>query len=90
MFLLFCSDLETCNVITEKYHNENRYYIEIVMHYAGQNSALINPDPVKKPKVRCRSVELANIVSQQINYAKRMHTEHLYTINNDNSIMIED
>lgn len=60
------------------------------MYYTGQNSALINPDPVKRPKVRCRSAELASIVSQQINYAKRMYTEQLYTIKNDNSIILED
>ncbi|KAJ8974054.1 hypothetical protein NQ317_002300 [Molorchus minor] len=84
------SDLETCNVIREKEHGESRYYIEIVMHYAGVSAALVNPDPVKRPRVRCRSLELADRVSQQINYAKRMYIEHLYTLSNDNILIVED
>lgn len=60
------------------------------MHYAGVSAALVNPDPVKKPRVRCRSVELAHMVSQQINYAKRMYIEYLYTLSNDNITTLED
>lgn len=86
----FFSDLETCNLIKEKEHGESRYYIEIVMHYAGVSAALVNPDPVKKPRVRCRTSDLANTVSQQINYAKRMYIEHLYTLSNDNISISED
>ncbi|CAH1990127.1 unnamed protein product [Acanthoscelides obtectus] len=84
------SDLETCNVITEKEHGESRFYIEIVMHYAGVSAALVNPDPVKKPRVRCRTLELASTVSQQINYAKRIYIEHLYTFTTDNITTLED
>ncbi|KAJ8920133.1 hypothetical protein NQ315_011790 [Exocentrus adspersus] len=84
------SDLEVCNVIKEKEHGESRYYIEIVMHYAGVSAALVNPDPVKKPRVRCKSSDLAVSVSQQINYAKRMYIEHLYTLSNDNISISED
>lgn len=82
--------MEICNVIKEKDHGESRYYIEIVMHYAGVSAALVNPDPVKKPRVRCRTSDLAVTVSQQINYAKRMYIEHLYTLSNDNILISED
>nr|CAI5831310.1 unnamed protein product [Callosobruchus analis] len=68
----------------------SRFYIEIVMHYAGVSAALVNPDPVKKPRVRCRTLELASTVSQQINYAKRMYIEHLYTFTTDNITILED
>ncbi|XP_028134062.1 intermembrane lipid transfer protein Vps13D [Diabrotica virgifera virgifera] len=85
------SDLEVCNVIKEKEHSEIRYYIEIVMRYAGASAALlVNTDPVKKPRVRCRTLELADTISKQINYAKRMYNEHLYTLVTDNSSMLEE
>lgn len=78
-------NLISCKVYEEKEHSENRYYIEIVQHVAGNTSSmLVNPDPVKKPRVRCRTVELARTVAQQINYAKRLYTEYLYTLNTDN------
>ncbi|XP_044753631.1 vacuolar protein sorting-associated protein 13D [Coccinella septempunctata] len=79
-------NLISCKVYEEKEHSENRYYIEIVQHVAGTSSSiLVNPDPVKKPRVRCCSVELARTVAQQINYAKRLYTEYLYTLNTDNT-----
>nr|XP_015839049.1 PREDICTED: vacuolar protein sorting-associated protein 13D isoform X1 [Tribolium castaneum] len=84
------SDLESCDVIVEKEGSESRYYIEIVMHVAGTSAALVNPDPVKKPRVRCKTAELAKSVSQQINYAKRLYFERLYTLNSDNIINLED
>ncbi|RZC42308.1 vacuolar protein sorting-associated protein 13D [Asbolus verrucosus] len=84
------SDLEACNVIIEKEGSECRYYIEIVMHVAGTSAALVNPDPVKKPRVRCKSADLAKSVSQQINYAKRLYFERLYTLSSDNIINSED
>ncbi|XP_056631377.1 intermembrane lipid transfer protein Vps13D [Diorhabda sublineata] len=85
------SDLEICNVIKEKEHSETRYYIEIVMRYAGTNAALlVNPDPVKKPRVRCRTSDLADAISKQINYAKRMYNEHLYTLVTENCSMLEE
>ncbi|XP_045474860.1 vacuolar protein sorting-associated protein 13D isoform X2 [Harmonia axyridis] len=83
-------NLISCKLYEEKEHSENRYYIEIVQHVAGTSSSiLVNPDPVKKPRVRCRSMELARTVAQQINYAKRLYTEYLYTLNTDNTA-IED
>ncbi|KAL3268817.1 hypothetical protein HHI36_007913 [Cryptolaemus montrouzieri] len=83
-------NLISCKVFEEKDHSEARYYIEIVQHVAGTTSAiLVNPDPVKKPRVRCRNVELARTVAQQINYAKRLYTEYLYTLHTDN-IVVED
>ncbi|KAG5879440.1 hypothetical protein JTB14_025696 [Gonioctena quinquepunctata] len=84
------SNLETCNVITEKKDNEIRYYIEIVMHYTGVSAVLVNLDPVKKPRVRCQTSEMAHSVSQQINYARRMYIEHLYTLTSDNNSTLED
>ncbi|KAJ3643178.1 hypothetical protein Zmor_025903 [Zophobas morio] len=84
------SDLESCDVIVEKEGSESRYYIEIVMHVAGTSAALVNPDPVKKPRVRCKSADLAKSVSQQINYAKRLYFERLYTLSSDNIINLED
>ncbi|CAG9818576.1 unnamed protein product [Phaedon cochleariae] len=84
------SNLETCNVITEKEQNESRYYIEIVMHYAGVSAALVNPDPIKKPRVRCRTADLANSVARQMNYAKRLYIERLYTLTNDHFSVPED
>ncbi|XP_074028701.1 vacuolar protein sorting 13D [Leptinotarsa decemlineata] len=83
-------DLEICNVISEKNGNEVRYYIEIVMHYTGVSAVLLNPDPVKKPRVRCQTFDMALSVSQQINYARRMYIEHLYTLTSDNISTIED
>lgn len=61
------------------------------MHIAGTSTAaLVNPDPVKKPKVRCKSAELAKSVSQKINYARRLYLERLYTLSSDNIINLED
>lgn len=79
-------------MISEKEGSDCRYYIEIVMHVAGTSAALVNPDPVKKPKVRCKSAELARSVSQKINYAKGLYFEKLYTLNSisDNIINSED
>ncbi|KAK9889536.1 hypothetical protein WA026_006891 [Henosepilachna vigintioctopunctata] len=83
-------NLISCKVVEEKEHSEVRHYIEIVQHVAGTTSAiLVNPDPVKKPRVRCRTVELARTVAQQINYAKRLYTEFLYTLQTEN-ITAED
>ncbi|CAH0555796.1 unnamed protein product [Brassicogethes aeneus] len=81
------NDLEVCNVIADKEGSENRYYIEIVMHVAGTSAALVNPDPIKKPRVRCKNADLAHSVASQINYAKRLYIEYQYTLTNDN---IED
>lgn len=73
-----------CNVITETEGGETRYYIEIVMHLIGTNAALVNLDPVRKPRVRCRNLELAQSVASQINYAKRLYVDHQYTLTYDN------
>lgn len=79
-------------MITEREGSETRYYIEIVMHVAGTSVAavLVNPDPVKKPRVRCRTSDLAYKVSQQINYAKRLYIERQFTFSNDNISNTED
>ncbi|XP_060529289.1 intermembrane lipid transfer protein Vps13D isoform X2 [Cylas formicarius] len=79
-------DLEICNVIKDKEGNETRYYIEIVMHYAGLNAALVSPVPIKKPRVRCRTADLAVTTSQQINYAKALYMEHVSTLSSDDNI----
>lgn len=54
------------------------------MHVQSANTALVYQDPVKKPRVRCESHELATIVLQQLNYAKRLYDERLHTLNTDN------
>lgn len=74
----------------EKEGSEPRFYIEIVMHVAGTSAALVNPDPVKKPRVRCKTADLAKSVSQQINYAKRLYFERLFTLSSDNIINLKD
>lgn len=80
-------DLVSCQDLEEKEHTETRYYIELVMHIAGGSSSLLaNLDPIKKPKVRCRSLKLARMVVKQINYAKRLYTEYLYTLKPINKI----
>ncbi|CAH1134889.1 unnamed protein product [Ceutorhynchus assimilis] len=82
------SDLETCNVIKEKEAGDSRYYIEIVMHYSSGNAILGNADPIKRPRVRCRSAELALTTAQQINYAKTLYVEQLYTLTIDENVSI--
>lgn len=77
-------------MIKEKEHGEIRYYIEIVMRYTGTSAALVNPDPVKKPRVRCRTTDLADTISRQINYAKKMYNDYLYTLLTENSSMLDE
>lgn len=60
------------------------------MHIIGASMYLEYQDPVRKPRVRCESVELAKIVSRQINYAKRLHDERLLTLTSDNITQGED
>ncbi|XP_050302982.1 intermembrane lipid transfer protein Vps13D isoform X2 [Anthonomus grandis grandis] len=84
------SDLESCNVIKEKESGESRYYIEIVMHYSGPNAILVNADPIKRPRVRCRTAELALTTAQQINYAKSLYVEQLYTLTSDENVTISE
>lgn len=54
------------------------------MHVQSASTALVYQDPVKKPRVRCESQELAAIVLQQLNYAKRLYDERLHTLHTDN------
>ncbi|CAG9856524.1 unnamed protein product [Phyllotreta striolata] len=84
------SDLEICNVIKEKEHGEIRHYIEIVMRFSGTSATLVNPDPVKKPRVRCRSLDLADSISKQINYAKKNYSDHLQTLIVENSSIVDE
>uniref|UniRef100_A0AAR5PHD2 UBA domain-containing protein n=1 Tax=Dendroctonus ponderosae TaxID=77166 RepID=A0AAR5PHD2_DENPD len=79
------SDLESCNVIKEKESGDPRYYIEIAMHYTG-STILVKPDAIKRPRVRCRSAELALTTAQQINYAKKLYVENLYTLSSDENV----
>lgn len=73
-------------MIKDKEGGDIRYYIEIVMHYTGPNAILVNTDPIKKPRVRCRTAELALTTAQQINYAKTLYVEQLYTLTSDENI----
>lgn len=85
------SDLESCNVIKDSEKNETKYYIEIVMHHAGLNAAVLNPDPIKRPKVRCNTAETAVTTAQQINCARTLYIENLYTlIGEENNATLED
>lgn len=86
IFACVCfSDLESCNVIKEKESGDPRYYIEIAMHYTG-STILVKPDAIKRPRVRCRSAELALTTAQQINYAKKLYVENLYTLTSDENV----
>lgn len=78
-------------MVKEKEGRDTRYYIEIVMRYSGFNAVLVNTDPIKRPRVRCRTPELAYTTAQQINYAKTLFVEKLYTLSSDeNIISLED
>lgn len=93
MFILkifFFSSLDTCRVIAEVEGNEQRHYIELVMHVEGTSQFLEFQDPVRKPKVRCESAALSKAVSRQINYAKRLHDERLLTLISENITQAED
>lgn len=79
------SDLEKCRTVSE----DRKHYIEITMHVQSTSTALVYQDPVKKPRVRCESQELAASVLQQLNYAKRLYDERLHTLHTDN-INVED
>ncbi|XP_071050524.1 intermembrane lipid transfer protein Vps13D isoform X2 [Onthophagus taurus] len=81
------SDLRECRTLKEE---ENKHYIQIMMHVTGGSTDLVYQDPIKKPKVRCESAELASVVSQQINYAKRLFDERLHTVQTDNITNCED
>ncbi|XP_066151224.1 intermembrane lipid transfer protein Vps13D isoform X2 [Euwallacea fornicatus] len=77
------SDLEGCNVVKEKEGGNSRHYIEIVMRYSGSNAILANSEPTKRPRVRCKTAELAYVTVQQINYAKTLYVEKLFTLTSD-------
>ncbi|KAL1513260.1 hypothetical protein ABEB36_002689 [Hypothenemus hampei] len=79
-------DLETCNVVRENEEVDSRVYIEIVMRYAGPNAIAMNNEPIKRPRVRCRSADLAMSIAQQINYAKTLYVENLYTLSSDENV----
>lgn len=82
----FSSDLEKCRTVNE----DNKHYIEITMHVQNTSTALVYQDPVKKPRVRCESLELATNVLQQLNYAKRLYDERLHTLHVDSITNCED
>lgn len=90
-FLYINSDFESCKTISEKEGPEVRHYIEITMHVSGTSAAAVYQDPIKKPRVRCDSAELAKQVRDQLHYAKRLYIERLHTmITNDNITNRED
>lgn len=88
--MLYFSDLLQCQPVTLTEGSEIRHYIEITMRIAGTSAALVYQDPVKKPRIRCDSMELAHSVSQQLSYAKRLYNDRLHTLNNKNITHIED
>ncbi|XP_017773930.1 PREDICTED: vacuolar protein sorting-associated protein 13D isoform X2 [Nicrophorus vespilloides] len=83
------SDLEKCRAIQKTEGGDSRHYIELTVHVTGSSMTLVYQDPVKKPKVRCDSLEVAKIVTRQVNYAKRLYDERKHTLNTDN-ITYED
>lgn len=77
--MIFFSDFESCKTIAEREGTESRHYIEITMHVSNSSSAVYQ-DAIKKPKVRCDSADLAKAVTEQLNYAKRLHIERMHTL----------
>ncbi|KAF7280409.1 hypothetical protein GWI33_006075 [Rhynchophorus ferrugineus] len=85
------SNLEACNVVKDSEKGETKYYIEIVMHHTGVNAAVLNPDPIKKPRVRCSTADLAVATAQQINCAKMLYVENEFTlISEESNATMED
>lgn len=86
-----CSDFETCRTVSERDGSEVRHYIEITIHISGTSASVMYQDPIKKPKVRCDSGELAKQVRDQLHYAKRLYVEKLHTlVTSDNIANNED
>lgn len=80
------SDLEECIHLTETESSETRHYIELTIHVSASGTSMIYMDPVKKPRVRCDTSDLAKRVSRQINHAKRLYDERLHTLTSDSII----
>lgn len=49
------------------------------MHVSNSSNAAY-VDAIKKPRVRCDSIDLAKAVTEQLNYAKRLHSERMHTL----------
>lgn len=81
--MFYCSDLMHCQPVTLTEGSEIRHYIEITMRVAGTSATLVYQDPLKKPRIRCDSMELAHSVSQQLNYAKKLYNDSIHTVGID-------
>lgn len=88
VFLCF-SDFEGCKTVTEREGSESRHYIEITMHVSS-SSSLAYQDAIKKPRVRCDSLDLAKIVTEQLNYAKRLHIEKMHTLMAGDAVVMNE
>ncbi|KAK4875461.1 hypothetical protein RN001_011883 [Aquatica leii] len=84
------SDVIQCQPVTLAEGSEIRHYVDITMRVAGTNAALVYTDPIKRPRIRCESMELAHSVSQQLSYAKRLYNDRLHTLISDNVTQSED
>jgi len=84
------SDVLQCQPVTLTEGSEIRHYIEITTRVAGTSAALVYNDPIKRPRIRCDSMELAHSVSQQLSYAKRLYNDRLHTLTSDNITQMED
>ncbi|KAF5273971.1 hypothetical protein FQA39_LY01087 [Lamprigera yunnana] len=84
------SDVIQCHPVTLTEGSEIRHYVDITMRVVGTNAALVYTDPIKRPRIRCESMELAQSVSQQLSYAKRLYNDRLHTLISDNVTQNED
>uniref|UniRef100_A0A1B6C7B3 Intermembrane lipid transfer protein VPS13-like C-terminal domain-containing protein n=4 Tax=Clastoptera arizonana TaxID=38151 RepID=A0A1B6C7B3_9HEMI len=69
-------DLNSCIPLTMQDSSSTLHYIELSIRDVA-NQGL---EAIKRPRVRCDNVNIANLVSQQINHARTMYTERQYTL----------
>ncbi|XP_076167518.1 vacuolar protein sorting 13D isoform X3 [Ptiloglossa arizonensis] len=64
------------------------YYIELISRSDAAVAVNVDgPELLRRPKVRCDNEEVANRVSQQINYAKGMHEERSLTLSSSDNML---
>ncbi|KAB0794994.1 hypothetical protein PPYR_11833 [Photinus pyralis] len=84
------SDVLQCQPVTLTEGSEIRHYIDITMRVSSATAQFAHTDPIKRPRIRCDSMELAHSVSQQLSYAKRLYNDRLHTLITDNATQNED
>ncbi|KAK5644974.1 hypothetical protein RI129_006274 [Pyrocoelia pectoralis] len=84
------SDVLQCQPVTLTEGSEIRHYVDISMRVSSTSAQLAYIDPIKRPRIRCESMELAHSVAQQLSYAKRLYNDRLHTLITDSTTQNED